>query len=483
MTFPFEVNTRTAVWSRNDILAFTMAFSFFNSLTHTLEPFEPLQRDHVGVYSCGPTVYGTPSIGNYRAFLFADTLVRALRYGGMHVTWVMNITDVGHLVSDADEGEDKLELAAKKQHQSAWDVAKRYTEEFLRDLDVLNIMRPDVMPKATDHIPEQIRMVEELEKNGFTYRTSDGIYFDTSKVPEYGALAGQAIEDKQAGARVDVNPEKRHPSDFALWKFSPKGQKRDMEWDAPWGVGFPGWHIECSAMSTKYLGKLYDIHTGGADLRHIHHPNEMAQSYGACGTSEARVWMHNEFVLVDGGKMSKSLGNVYSVDDLVSHGVGPLAYRYFTFQAHYRRQLNFTFEALDAASIALKKLYRAVREWDQPAIGCAEYEERFLRALEHDLDMPQALAIVWELVHDTRMASSGKAQSLKKFDEVLGLNLMEYIAKPLVIPADVERLVHEREAARQQKDFARSDVLRDEIRTHGFTVEDTPTGPRLDEAA
>ncbi len=458
-----------------------MSLSLYNSLTRSLETFEPLRRDLVGVYTCGPTVYGTASIGNFRAFLFADILVRVLRYNGHRVKWVMNITDVGHLTDDADQGEDKMEVGSKREGKSAWDIAREYTDEFLLDMDRLHIVRPDVLPRATGHIAEQIAIIQQLETNGHTYATSDGVYFDTSTLRDYGSLAGQAIEEKEEGARVEGNREKRRASDFALWKRSPKGEKRQMEWDSPWGVGFPGWHIECTAMSMKELGELYDIHTGGADHKMVHHPNEIAQAQGSKGTTEARVWMHNEFLQVDGGKMSKSLGNVYTIENVVERGIDPIAFRYLTLTVHYRNHLNFTWESLAAAASALTKLRQIVREWETPSIGCAEYDARFAEAVSHDLDIPKSLAIVWELVNDTKLPTSSRAQSLKKWDAVLGLGLMDFIARPLMVPEEVQKLVQEREAARVERDFATSDRIRDEIKKAGFLVEDTANGPRVTE--
>src|SRR3989338_2320626 len=458
-----------------------MDIRLYNSLTRKLETFAPLDPGEAKVYSCGPTVYGAASIGNFRAFLFADTLVRVLRYNQIPVRWVMNITDVGHLASDADEGEDKLQNSARKEGRTAWDVAAEYTAQFLKDLQSLNIVTPDLFPKATDHIEEQIALVQELEDNGYAYHISDGIYFDTSKLKNYGAMAGQAVEDKQEGARVEANPEKRHAADFALWKFSPKGSQRDMEWESPWGVGFHGWHAECTAMSMKYLGNLYDIHTGGMDLMSVHHPNEIAQAQGSRGTTEANIWMHNAFLQVDGGRMGKSLGNAYTIADVQKRGYDPLAFRYFFLQAHYRRPHNFTFEALDGASQALKRLRATVRAWETPAIGCAPYEERFHRAVNDDLDMPQALAVVWDMVNDAQAATSAKAQSLKRFDEVLGLRLMDYIACPIDVPPEVQRLLDERQTARVKKNYTASDRLRDQIAELGFVVEDTDGGQRISE--
>lgn len=458
-----------------------MDVTLYNALTRQEEQFEPINPDRVGVYSCGPTVYSSLTIGNYRSFLFADVLVRTLRFNRLPVRWVMNITDVGHLVTDGDDGEDKMEKGSRLTGKSAWDIAKEYTDEFLLDSDRLNITRPDALPRATDHIQEQIALVQTLEEKGFTYKTSDGIYFDTAKIEDYGALAGQKLEDKEEGARVQVNSEKRNPTDFALWKFSQPDEQRQMEWESPWGVGFPGWHAECTAMSTKELGDLYDIHTGGMDLKMVHHPNEIAQSQGSVGTTEARVWMHNAFLQVDGGKMGKSLGNAYTIQDLINKGFDPLAYRYLVLTAHYRQQLNFTFESLTASQIALKKLRQTVRGWETPGAGASAYEERFKEAVNHDIDTPRAIALVWELVNDAQVESSAKAQTLMLWDEVLGLGLSDYIARPLEVPEDVQKLVDARAQARETKDWEEGDRLRDEIAKLGYHVDDTPDGQKVSE--
>ncbi|MEK9131139.1 MAG: cysteine--tRNA ligase, partial [Patescibacteria group bacterium] len=328
----------------------------YNTLTRQEDDFQPIKPGHVGIYSCGPTVYGFAHIGNLRAFTIADVLCRTLRANGLEVKQVMNITDVGHLVGDGDDGEDKMIVAMKREGKSAWDIAKFYTDAFFHDVALINIVPATEYPRATEHIAEQIAMLKDLEKNGFTYRTSDGIYFDTSKLPDYGKLSRQKSEDKKAGARVDLG-EKKNATDFALWKFSPMNEKREMEWDSPWGVGFPGWHLECSAMSKKYLGVPFDIHTGGVDHIAVHHENEIAQTQGVDGVLEANVWMHNEFLTVDGGKMSKSLGNLYVMQDVRDHNIDPLALRYLFLVAHYRTKLNFTWEALEGAQNALHKLY------------------------------------------------------------------------------------------------------------------------------
>lgn len=458
-----------------------MDIRLYNTLTRKKDAFEPLDQDMVGVYTCGPTVYQTASIGNFRSFLFADILVRTLRYNGLSVRWIMNITDVGHLVSDGDDGEDKVQKQARAQGKTAWDISKDYTDQFLLDMDRFGIVRPDQLPKATDHIEEQINIVKALEANGHTYQTSDGIYFDTSTIEEYGSLSGQSVDEKQEGARVTPNSEKRNPTDFALWKFSPEGERRDMEWGSPWGMGFPGWHIECTAMSTKYLGDLYDIHTGGEDHKMVHHPNEIAQSQGSLGTTEAQVWMHNAFLQVDGGRMGKSLGNAYTADDLIKKEIDPIAFRYLVLTADYRQPLNFTWESVQAAQSALKRLRETVRAWETPTGGIPEYEKRFLEAVNDDLDTPRAIASIWDMVNDASYPTGAKAQVLLKFDQVLGLQLADYIARPLVIPEDIQKLVDEREMARNAKDWGESDRLRDAIKEKGFLVEDMADGQKVSE--
>lgn len=394
------------------------------------------------------------------------------------MTLVMNITDVGHLTDDADAGEDKMILAMKREGKTAYEIAQFYTDAFMKDVERLNIKPAKEFPKATDHIGEQIEMIKKMEQNDYTYKTSDGIYFDTSKLSDYGKLSGQKAEEKLAGARVALK-EKKNPTDFALWKFSPYDSKREMEWESPWGVGFPGWHIECSAMSIKYLGVPFDIHTGGVDHIPVHHENELAQTQAAEGKQQANIWMHGEFLTMDGGKMSKSLGNLYTIDDLEAKGYEPLSYRYFNLQAHYRTKLNFTFEALEAAQNALNNLRDRVREWDKPAIGCADEEKAFQKAINDDLDIPKALSIVWKMVENDSLPSASKAQSMLKFDQVLGLRLEDYVAKPLSVPKEVKELVDQREKARQTEDWPASDRLRDEIADKGFIVEDTQAGPKL----
>lgn len=472
----------------------------YNTLARSKQEFKSIHPKNVGVYSCGPTVYWFAHIGNMRAFLFADVLCRALRFSGYTVNQVMNITDVGHLTDDADEGEDKMMVAMKRETKDAYDIAEFYTQAFFQDLEKLNVTPASKYPRATEHIAEQIEMIEQLEQNGFTYRTSDGIYFDTSKLQDYGRLSGQRSNEKQAGFRVDMG-EKKNATDFALWKFSTsltvsgpsliRGQgRRLMQWDSKWGVGFPGWHIECSAMSKKYLGVPFDIHTGGIDHIAVHHENELAQTEGAEGKLEANYWMHNEFITVDGGKMSKSIGNVYTIDQLIEKGFDPLAFRYLCLQAHYRSKLNFTWESLEGAQNALNRLRSTVREWDAPqtlplAKGelegvCADFEQKFLDALNDDLNTPEALSIMWQLV-DSDEPTSAKATSLLMFDRVLGLQLDAYIGKQIDIPIEVQRILDERAVARTEKNWADSDRLRAEIEKLGFIVEDKPDGQKVRE--
>ncbi|MFA4845297.1 MAG: cysteine--tRNA ligase [Patescibacteria group bacterium] len=448
-----------------------------NTLTRQKEEFHPIHEGKVSLYACGPTVYWFAHIGNMRRYVFDDVLRRVLEMNGLEVKHVMNITDVGHLTSDMDEGEDKMIVAMRREGKTAHEIAQFYTDAFLKDVDRLNIRRANIYPKATEHIPEQIKMIQSLEKNGFTYRTSDGMYFDTAKLENYGRLSGQKSEEKKAGARVEMG-EKRNTTDFALWRFSGAGSTRQMEWESPWGSGFPGWHIECSAMSMKYLDVPFDIHTGGVDHIAVHHENEMAQTQGAEGVLEANVWMHSEFLTVDNGKMSKSLGNLYTIDDLIQKGYDPLAYRYLVLGAHYRSKLNFTFEALDAAQNALGRLRELVRDWDEPDVGCADLEEEFFSAMNDDLNTPQTLAILWELVN-ADLPTSAKAESILRMDRVLGLRLKEYVGRPLEIPPDVQRLADEREEARKAEDWGRSDKLRVEIEKLGYVIEDTKSGGRI----
>ncbi|MBI4050029.1 MAG: cysteine--tRNA ligase [Candidatus Doudnabacteria bacterium] len=458
----------------------------FNTLTREKEEFNPLKDGVAGVYTCGPTVYDFAHIGNLRAFLFADILKRTLLHTGFKVNLIMNITDVGHLTGDRDMGEDKLAAAAAAVGKTAWEVASYYTDAFLRDVKELNIILPDKLPKATDHIKEMITLIAELEKKGFTYRTSDGIYFDTSKLKDYGKLARLDLEGLREGARVEINKEKKNPTDFALWKFSTPSSsppshggesKRDMEWESPWGVGFPGWHVECSAMSVKYLGQPFDIHTGGVDHIPIHHTNEIAQSEAAAGKPLANFWLHSEFLMVDERRMAKSEGNLITLEELKKRGFTPLAYRYFILGGHYRSKMNFTDEAMRGAQNALDNLYALTAEAKEPKIGCAEYEKQFFAEVEDDLNTPEALAVMWQMLKSDYPAEA-KLQSLLEFDKILGLSIKETweeLRRPL--PLEIQKLVIEREKNRALSNWGAADAFREQIKKAGFDIKDTDSGP------
>ncbi|MCG2687276.1 cysteine--tRNA ligase [Candidatus Parcubacteria bacterium] len=457
-----------------------MDIKLYNTLSRQKESFKPIIDGRVGIYTCGPTVYSRASIGNFRSYLFSDLLRRMFELNGFLVKQVINITDVGHLTSDASEGEDKLEKASKATGETAWDIAKKYTELFLQDMERLNILRPHELPRATDHIEGQIELVKVLDKKGFTYQTSDGIYFDTSRLADYGKLAGQKLEDKQEGARVEVNEEKKNPTDFALWKFSPKDAKRQMEWESPWGIGFPGWHIECSAMSEEYLGVPFDIHTGGIDHIPVHHTNEIAQTESAREKPLANVWMHNAFLLVDNGKMSKSLGNTYSLDDLQARGFDSIAYRYFFFGAHYRVQQNFTWEALEASQNALHKLQKIVKGLPKGADVNEEYKSRFMERINDDLDVPGALSVLWTMIKDDNVAPELKYATLIKFDEVLGLGFSNLELGDVEVPEEVHELLDLRAKARAEKNWELSDQIRDKILELGFEISDGQGGQTIE---
>ncbi|NLM61221.1 MAG: cysteine--tRNA ligase [Clostridiales bacterium] len=457
----------------------------YNTLTRKKEDFKPIEDSVVKIYTCGPTVYQYASIGNFRAYLFMDSLRRVLKSNGYKLQHVMNITDVGHLVSDADEGEDKMEKSAREQQKSPLEIAEYYTAIFMRDIDRLNIDKPEMIVKATDNIPEMIEFVEKLLEKGYAYETSDGIYFDISKFEGYGKLSRMNFEEQQAGARVEVNEEKRHPADFALWKKSQKG--RLQEWESPWGMGYPGWHIECSAMGLKYLGERFDIHTGGVDHIPIHHENEIAQTEALLGKPAVNIWMHNEFLLVDGGKMSKSLGNCYTLDDLEARGYSPLCYRYFVLNAHYRSKLNFTFEGMEAAKKSLSKLVSAVKSHkDAPGEVDAkildEFRNEFYQAVNDDLNIPKALGVVWNMARYS-VKSDKIYRLILETDKILGLDLhLDAEVQPEVpsdLDPDVEARVRARHEARKAKNFAEADRIRNELKQEGIVLEDMPNGVKV----
>ncbi|ACC98715.1 Cysteinyl-tRNA synthetase [Elusimicrobium minutum Pei191] len=455
----------------------------YNSLTKEKEKIVPINVDYATMYACGPTVYNYAHIGNLRTYIFEDILVRALRLE-MPVKHVMNVTDVGHLTSDGDSGDDKMELGAAREGKSAWDIAKFYEKKFFEDFDSLNCVRPSVISRATEHIKEMIELVSILEQKGFTYKTSDGIYYDTSKFSHYHDLVGAShISGLKSGARVEFNTEKRNPSDFALWKFSPKDKKRQMEWDSPWGTGFPGWHIECSAMAMKYLGPTIDIHCGGIDHVAIHHTNEIAQSEAATGKQYVRYWVHGEFLVLHAGKMSKSDGTFLTLDALKEKGYKPLDYRYLCLGAHYRTQLEFTFESLDFAKASLKGLRDRAKALKDGVVDEAQVEEfkaKFAAALKDDLNTSKGLAVIWETLK-SNAADGTKKEFLKYTEFVFALDLFKVEKEAGVeIPAEVQSLLDERANARKEKDFKKSDELRDKINTLGFIVKDTPQGQKLE---
>ena len=450
----------------------------YDTYTRSLREFTPLNPPVVGLYTCGPTVYNYAHIGNLRTYVFEDILKRVLVFNGLQVKHVMNITDVGHLVSDADTGEDKMEKGSRRTGKTAWELAELYANEFKKDMARLNIGEPTIWCKATDHIPEQIELIRCIEANGYTYKTSDGVYFDTSRQPDYGYLGRLDIEGLQAGARVDMG-EKRNLTDFALWKYSPTDQKRQMEWASPWGTGFPGWHIECSAMSAKYLGTFFDIHCGGEDHITIHHTNEIAQTEACHGTHLANFWMHGYFLqMSDDTKMSKSSGDFLRVQTLIDRDIDPLAYRLFCLNAHYRAKLNFSWEGLEAAAKSLERLRTVSYEGGQPGAVDEEYRQHFIETINDDLNMPRAMAVTWDMVKSALPAAVKKA-TLLEFDRVLGLGLAAWAPAEKAIPADILALVDQRQAARREKRWKDADALRDQIIAAGYILEDTPQGPRV----
>jgi len=459
-----------------------MVLRLYNTLSRRVEDFIPLSPPSVGIYSCGPTVYGPAHIGNFRTYLLVDTLVRALMLAGYTVEAIQNITDVGHLIGDGDEGEDKLRAGAQREGLSALKIAEKYFTLFKEDVAKLNIIPPKQWVRATEHITEQIEFIRVLEEKGYTYKTSDGIYFDTYHFSEYGKLAGLDIGGLREGARVEKNKEKRNSTDFALWKFSPSveeaGGRREMEWDSPWGVGFPGWHIECSAMSTKYLGEHFDLHVGGIDLL-LHHTNELAQNEACFEHQVVRYWVHGEFMLVDGKKMSKSLGNTYTIHDIEEQGFSPLAYRYLVCNTHYRQKMNFTWDALTAAQNAYDRLSRTVRDVS-PEGGTMPQDEQkaFEEKIADDLNLPGALEILWSVMRDENYSPHDKRIFAEFADSVLGLGLTTRVDRE--IPEQVRVLVREREEARESGDFTRADELRRQIDERGYTVRDTETGPVIE---
>lgn len=468
-----------------------MQIRLFNTLTHKLDDFKPLTPGHVGMYTCGPTVYWDQHLGNMRAFVNNDILKRMFLANGYTVNHVMNFTDVGHLTSDEDTGDDKMEKGAARENMSVWDVAKKYINNCVADMDALNIIRPTHTPRATDHIAEQIELIQKLEKLGMTYEIpGDGIYYDTSKFPNYGVLGGQNLDELRGGARIDVNG-KRNITDFALWKFSPTDKKRQMEWDSPWGVGFPGWHLECSAMSMKYLGNHFDVHTGGQEHAKVHHSNEIAQSEPVVGAPWVGYWMHWAWLLLKEGKMAKSSGSFFTVRGLVEKGYDPMAYRYLLLLGHYRQPMEFSYESLDAAATGYKNIVRKVADLiavdDKTPVNQDVYNDwhdKILGPVSDNLKTAESIVVVQDLLKDKNVNPATKLALIDFIDDLLGLQFADR-AKKLhaieseVAPIEIQELAQKRADAKKSRDFAMADALRGQIDAAGWTVMDTPDGFKL----
>ena len=456
---------------------------FYNTLSRQKEEFKPINPKFVTMYSCGPTVYNYAHIGNLRTYIFMDLIRRTLKLSGYKIKGVMNITDVGHLMADSDDGEDKMAVAAKKQNKTPWEIAEYYSKIFFEDLQKLNIGKPEIIAKATEHIEDMISYVQNLESHGCSYETSDGIYFDIAKFPHYGCLSRANLEDQLAGARVEVNDEKRHPADFALWKKA--DPLHIMQWESPWGMGYPGWHIECSAMSQKYLGKTFDIHSGGVDHIPIHHENEIAQNEAITGEKSVNYWIHGEFMLVDNGKMSKSLGNTYTIAQLEEKGYSPLDFRFFCLNTHYRKKLNFTFDGLDAAKVSRERLMQALASHKASSTPTnpdtiAKYKQDFHAAIEDDINVPLALGILFTAIKEPK--SKDIYELALYFDKEFGLSLDQLPAikeESVDVPEEVMALVEKRKEAKKNKDFALADSIRGEILALGYNVLDTREGVKV----
>ncbi len=451
-----------------------------NTLTRKKDKFIPIKENFVGIYSCGPTVYWNQHIGHMFAYVHWDILVRLLKYLGYNTKWVMNITDVGHLVSDEDEGEDKMEKGAEREKLSVWDIAQKYIDQFKDSLNLLNINSLDVLCRATDHINEQIELIKKIEKNGFTYRTKTGLVFNTSKFPDYAQFANLDLDELKSGSRVQIDKEKKKPWDFLLWVTNQPNHI--MQWDSPWGKGFPGWHIECTAMSSKYLGEKFDIHTGGKEHIPVHHTNEIAQAFGAFGEKTANYWLHNEWLLLDGKKMSKSTGNFLTVQDLIKKGFDPLALRYLILNSHYKTGLNFTIDSLVSSEAALLKLRELTSSFKNSVrtnlsteknIKIDNFREEFILALSDDLNIPQALAVTWNMVK-SNIPSEDKYDLLVSFDEVLGLKLTQ--ENKFKITDEIKVLSQKREELRRLGKFNEADEVRKQIERKGYILEDTKEG-------
>ncbi len=462
-----------------------MKLRLYNTMTRQIEDFYTVEPGTAKMYTCGPTVYNYAHIGNLRTYVFEDVLRRTLEYAGYEVEHVMNVTDVGHLTDDADQGEDKMVKSSRESGRSVWDIAKFYTDAFFLDIDNLNIVRPTITCNATDHIGDMIGLIKKIEKNGHTYESGGNVYFSIDTFPEYGKLARLDSQDLQSGARIEVDSNKKNPRDFVLWFTRSKFENQAMTWDSPWGTGYPGWHIECSAMSMRYLGEQFDIHCGGVDHINVHHTNEIAQSESASGKTWVNFWVHGEFLVMGQHKMAKSKGNFITLRTLQEENYDPLDYRYFCLGGHYRSQLQFTFDSLDAARKARLNLYEKVRDLRGAAETITELEslgenarrylDEFRDHVTNDLHLPKALSVVWTLLKDESVPAGDKLAVLFDMDRVLGLKLPEVKAEQS-IDEKTEQLIKEREDARANKDFARADQIRDELLEEGIELKDTPEG-------
>jgi cysteinyl-tRNA synthetase len=484
----------SAAQSTTDTSTLVAEVKLFNTMTRAIEPFRALIDREARVYCCGPTVYNFQHIGNLRTYLFEDILARTLRKAGYAVTHVMNVTDVGHLASDADEGEDKMLLAQKREGKKSHEIAEYYTKVFFDDCKQLNILKPDIVCKATDHIPQMIALIERLIERGYAYQSSGNVYFDVSRYDEYGTLSGQSLDSLKAGARIDVDTSKRNPLDFALWFTKSKFENQELQWDSPWGRGYPGWHIECSAMSMEYLGESFDIHCGGIDHIPVHHTNEIAQSECATGKTFASIWMHGGFLVESGGKMSKSKGEFLTLSTLKEKGFEPLAYRYLCLTSHYRNELSWSWKSLEGAQNSLDRLRSRILEIQDIKVStdsdssisdnsispkAESFRIAFYHSLYTDLNMPQCLASVYELLSDKEITNAEKSIVIRDFDVLLGLDLhtkKKQDTSELPIPEEIRKLCEERDQARARKDFKKSDELRDTITAAGYSIKDTPSG-------
>ena len=464
-----------------------MQFRLYNSLGREIQDFIPMHEDSVGMYTCGPTVYDYAHIGNMRTYIFEDLLRRSLEYAGFTVQHVMNITDVGHLTGDEDDGEDKMLAGARKSGMTVWEIAEKYTASFFKDTDRLNILRPHVACKATEHIEEMINLVKKLEEKGYVYVANGNVFFDTSKFASYGKLALLDRQELKAGARIEIDTTKKHPADFALWFTNSKFEHQAMMWDSPWGKGYPGWHLECSAMSMKYLGEQFDIHCGGVDHIPVHHTNEIAQSEAATGKKWVNYWLHGEFLLMEKGKMAKSAGKFVTLQTLVDSGYDPADFRYLCLGAHYRSQLNYSEDSLNGARYSRRNLTERlarIREnglpvpFEKLGVNAKKYIDGFKKEISNDLNMPKALSGLWNLTKDDSVPDGEKLTAAYRMDHVFGLGLEEAIEREDTLEPALMKMITDREQARKNGDYALADSLRDELAGHGVILEDTAAGTR-----